>query len=272
MAINAWSSIRKGLDQASGSLQRSFAALASGKRLTSAASDPAGLAIAVELATTVSISNQASRNVSYAVSASEMVDSATAQLSDMGGRMAELAMQAANGPLSNEQRAVVNQEFQALSQEAQRIVETTEFNGVKLLKGESFSVQVGADASLFGSIMMPPFDGPGMIAGLKDVSLTTQAGARAAIDSVSSMIGMVAAGRGAQGVFQRRVESVASTLSEKSIAATAARARIEDADIAEESANVSTAETRRQVVAALHKRYQTNSIRGFIIPGLRNRG
>lgn len=272
MAIDSSSTIRRGLDQASGSLQKSLTSLASGKRINSASSDPAGLAIAMELASTVSLSNQASRNVSDAVSASAIADGAASQLTDLGGRMAELATQAANGTLSNDQRSVINNEFQALSQEAQRIVETTQFNGINLLKGDSVSVQAGTNSSAASTISMPGIDGKGMVAGLASLSIATQGGARAAIDSVSSLIGSISAGRGEQGAVQRRLDSATQSLSDKSINASAARSRIEDADVAAESANVTASSTRQQVAATLLNRYQSSSVESSIVSGGRRKG
>lgn len=265
MPVTLSSVIRRGLTNASKSLEKSLVALASGKRLNSAVIDPAGIVISKGLAVTVTLSDQARRNVLDAVSASSIADGAASQLSDIGGRMAELATQAANGTLSDEQRGVINQEFQVLSQEAQRIVETTEFNGVKLLKGESIAVQAGTDSSSGGTIMMPGVEGKAITSAMAGLSVATQDGARAALDSVRSIMGSISFERGVQGASQRRLESAAASLFDKSLATEAARSRIEDTDVAEESANIAASGTRRKVAAALQKKYQMEGVESLLI-------
>jgi flagellin len=121
--------------------------LSSGKKVVSAADDPAALAIANTLASDVRLSQQARRNNSDATSALNIAGSAVTQISDISGRMSELATQAANGTLSKEQRTALDSEYKQLSAEASRIAETTEFNGISLLKGKSISVQSGIDGS-----------------------------------------------------------------------------------------------------------------------------
>ncbi len=124
--------------------------LASGQRINSAADDPAGLAIGAALEIETRISNQARRNVNMGVSLLQIADGALSAVRSLVQRQAELAEQASNGAISNEQRAALEQEFQALGQEVRRISETAQFNGIDILKGEMSSRAV---ETLSGSLV-----------------------------------------------------------------------------------------------------------------------
>ena len=126
---------------------RSLVALASGSRFTSASVDAASQAIAAELGQSITRLGRASQNVGDAASALNIADGAVSQIQDMSGRLQELAVQSANGLYSDEQRSALQAEFTSITQEIQRITETTQFNGQQLLSGESISVQVGTDGS-----------------------------------------------------------------------------------------------------------------------------
>ena len=119
--------------------------LSSGLRINRASDDAAGLAIAESLRVDTRIFQQGLRNGNDAVNAIRIFDGALEQLTTISTRIQELAEQSANGTLGNTQRQALDAEAQALRDEATRIVESTEFNGINLLDGSttSLSVQVG---------------------------------------------------------------------------------------------------------------------------------
>jgi len=177
--------LQRSFDQSNLSLEKSFKRLASGKKIVSSSDDPAGNAIAQQLAAIVSLSGQARRNTEDAISASEIAGGAATQLTDIADRLAELSAQSANGTLSDDQRTVLDQEFQALSQESQRVVETTQFNGIKLLGGTDTTVQAGIDGSSNSAITVTGLNGAGVANSLASLSIATQAGARSSLDFIS---------------------------------------------------------------------------------------
>ena len=250
------SSLQYSLDQPNLSLEKSFKRLASGKKIVSPGDDPAGGAIAQQLAAIVSLSGQAGRNTGDALSASEIAGGAANQLTDIAGRLAELSAQSANGTLSNDQRTVIDQEFQALSQESQRIIDTTQFNGIKLLGGTDIAVQAGIDGSSNSVIAVTGLNGAGVTNSLSSLSIATQAGARSSSDFISSLVKSISGEIGKQGAEQNRLKVAGENLSTIELNNESARARIEDVDVASETLTQSLATTRRQIATQLQSRYK----------------
>lgn len=226
----------KSLNTTQSALQRNFAKLSSGKRITSAADDPAGLAIAAVLdAVDVGLA-QGSRNSSYAVSAVAVADSALEQVSNISSRLQELATQAANGTVSDSQRSALNKEFQQLTQEAQRIGATTEFNGRSLLSGDSISAQVGTDGAASSQISVSGVDLSGLLASLTSSAIDSVDGARNALSSLSDFASNVSSARSNLGSSDARLQVAAENSDAARIPVAAGKARIEDINIAEEAA------------------------------------
>lgn len=125
------------LGESSSALTQVFERLSSGQRINRASDDAAGLSIATTLNAKSRILGRASQNLGDATSLLTIADSALGEVGTVLSRLAELAEQAANGTYSRTQRANLNNEFQALQREIQRISESTEFNGLKLLKGQA---------------------------------------------------------------------------------------------------------------------------------------
>jgi flagellin len=109
--------------------------LATGKRINRASDDAAGLAVAKEFDKQVRAYRNAAENIQAGLSALDIADGGASTISDMLQRQQELAVQAANGAYGQEQRDAIDTEFQALSQEIDRISKSTDFNGQQLLDG-----------------------------------------------------------------------------------------------------------------------------------------
>ena len=105
------SSSSRGIGKGQSKLNDVFAKLASGTRIRKASDDPAGLSVAAQLDAVATTLSQGSRNAADSQSALEIADSAISQISDISGRLQELATQAASGTLSDDQR----QTLQALA-------------------------------------------------------------------------------------------------------------------------------------------------------------
>ncbi len=131
--------------KASEKLQTSFERLSSGLRINRASDDPAGLAMASGLQTDSRLMAQAVRNVNDGISLLTIAEGALKELNNILGRQAELAQQAANEVYTSEQRQGLQKESQALVQEFNRIINTTEFNGIFPLSdiNKQISIQAG---------------------------------------------------------------------------------------------------------------------------------
>ena len=140
------------LDRTSNRLGVTFERLSSGQRINRASDDAAGLAISESLAKDVRVFSQGVRNFNDGLSALAIADSALGQLTTVVTRLQELAEQSANGTYSNEQRQALNTEAQALSEEYTRIIETTEFNSLKLFGGETEEIRLQGGFGVEGSL------------------------------------------------------------------------------------------------------------------------
>ena len=103
--------------------------LSTGSRINSAKDDAAGLAISERMGAQVSGLNMAVRNANDAISLLQTADGATQEISNMLGRMRELAGQAASGTYTTTDQAALDLEFGALMDEIDRIAANTEWNG-----------------------------------------------------------------------------------------------------------------------------------------------
>ncbi len=132
------------LGQSSTQLESVFERLSSGQRINRASDDAAGLAIAESLSADRRIYAQGVRNISDGISVLSIADSALEELSKVVTRLQELATQSSNGSFSNEQRKALDEEAQSLGDEYLRIVQSTEFNGKKILNGDLGTLQIQA--------------------------------------------------------------------------------------------------------------------------------
>jgi flagellin len=243
-----------------GKARDSVAKLASGLRINSAADDAAGLAVASSLSNQATTLGRSISNIGDGVSALQIADGAVSNITQMSTRVQELTVQAANGTLSDSQRASIQQEINGLTEEINRTVQTTEFNGQKLLTGSSISIQMGSE-----SVALATSGQSGSVAdavtALGAVDVSSQAAAQAAIGQVQQFASSVTSSQGAIGGSLSRFSSASDTFAIQRENVVAAESRIRDADIAEESSNYVNAQVRQQVsVAVLAQANQTPSL------------
>ncbi|MBP9680237.1 MAG: flagellin FliC [Bacteriovorax sp.] len=234
-------SVQKNLKEVSNAGNSSLEKLSSGKRITKAADDAAGLAIATNLEAQTKGLRQATRNANDGVSLVQTAEGGLAETSNILVRLRELTIQAASDTVGEHERGFLDKEYQQLSKEVDRISESTTFNGSQLLNGKgkgSMDFQVGAFAgeqnkitfdssetdSSTGSIGI---DGTGI--GNKDDALSAIASVDAAIEKVSGQ-------RANLGSIQSRLGSTVKNLETQTINQDSARSVIQDVDVAEASA------------------------------------
>ena len=138
----------------SSALSNIYERLASGLRLNHASDDPAGLSIASSLNSNARIYGQGLRNVNDAIGMLNIADGAFDELTNITGRLKELAEQSANGTYSQPQRNAMQTEFDALATEYNRIIAVTKFNGVTLLDGSANGTLILAGTGLSESITL----------------------------------------------------------------------------------------------------------------------
>ncbi len=128
MSLNA----QRSLNKSQMSMQTSLERLSSGLRINSAKDDAAGLAISERFTSQINGLNQAIRNANDGISLLQTAEGALGEVADMLQRMREISVQASNGTYNSSDRASLNDEFQALATEIDRISNVTEFNNINL--------------------------------------------------------------------------------------------------------------------------------------------
>ena len=117
-------------------LAKSLERLSSGLKINHGKDAPSGLAMAKRMNAQIKGLEVAGQNASDGISIIETADGALSEVSDMLHRMNELAVKAANGTMTDDDREIIQKEIDQLKDEISRISDVTEFNGQKLLNGE----------------------------------------------------------------------------------------------------------------------------------------
>lgn len=130
-AFNAQSNIMKANNESANSISR----LSSGERIAKASDDVSGLSVGTSLRTQVTSLRAALTNTTQGISLLQVADGALAEVQDMLQRMKSISVQASSGSLTETERGFLDQEFQNLSAEIDRLVNATNFNGVELING-----------------------------------------------------------------------------------------------------------------------------------------
>jgi flagellin len=242
------------LNATQGRLTLILARVSSGLRVTKAADDAAGSAVASNLNTTARSGRQANRNANDGVSVIQTAESATKEVLNILDRLRELSVQSASDTLGNDERAYIQAETDQLVDEVDRIAESSEFNGIKLANGDNttLTVQVGVDGSSNSQIDITLGDLGQSTLGVQALILSTAAGARLAIGTLDTAIDSVNKVRANYGSVQNRMESSIRNMSTYVESLSAASSQIVDADYAHETAEMSRLQVMQQAgVAAL---------------------
>ncbi len=234
--------------------------LSSGKRINSAKDDAAGLAIATRMDANVRGLNQAVRNANDGISLAQTAEGAMGNISNILVRMRELAVQAANGTLGDDDRAAIQTEVTALVSQIDDIASRTTFNGTDLLKGGTdpadpvtISIQTGLNdgETVDISIKALTAEALGVHDGTDPIDLSTASSASAALATLDTAIQTVATERANLGAQQNRLEATVDNLTSTVTNLADAKSRIEDADFSAESTNLAAASILAQASTAM---------------------
>jgi flagellin len=270
MAITIGSNIaslqaQRRLGIASDALGTTYERLSSGQRINKASDDAAGLAIADALRANQRVASVAIRNANDGISTIAIADSALGEIGNVLSRLAELSEQSANGVFSTTQRSALQNEFTALGSEIERIAVTTEFNGVKLLSGNStLTLQVGFNSGSTSQISYTGVQGTLAALGLASANTSAlsfsingasiadgQSASRLTLDAVNTAISSLASTRGVLGAAESRLRVAINNLSVARENFAAAESRIRDVDVASEAAELTRLGILQQAGAAI---------------------
>jgi flagellin len=224
-------------------LDNNLRKLSSGERITRAGDDAAGLAISEKLKANIRGLRQAKRNSDDGISLIQTAEGAINEISNIIIRLRELSIQAASDTVGDTERGFSNIEFQNLLQEVQRISDSSEFNGRKLLNGQggSVEIQVGIhndpindriryDAELTDTTLAS--------LGLAAESIGSKEGAQMSLSKLDDALLRVNGTRANLGALQNRLQSVSTSIAIADENLSAANSRIRDVDVASETADM----------------------------------
>lgn len=262
--VNGVSSYTNSSNANRDTISTSFERVSSGSRINSARDDAAGLAIASRFSKEIEGLGVAARNAADGISLTQVADGALSSLNENIARIRELALSSANGTLNDQDRQALAEEAEQLTQENQRLLENTSFNGVSLFTGANEQrFQVGSNAG--DQVISPESDLLQALndLGLNEVDISSQEGASQALSTLDDASQAVSAQASEFGALANRFESTIENLQNSQENQAAARSRVADTDVAAELANLSAALVREQASLAIQA--QANTARGFVL-------
>ncbi|MCB9868989.1 MAG: flagellin FliC [Planctomycetes bacterium] len=236
-AINA----QRNLAKVTGRLNNNYQRLATGLRISTAADDAAGLAISERMKAQIRSIDQAKRNANDGISLSQTAEGALDEVSSILVRLRELAIQASNGTVSDNDKATLEEEFSTLKSEIDRIASSTEFNGIKLLDGTATQVSfhIGSGNAVgTNQITVALSDINIAQLSISSASIGTSGNTSTAIADIDTTINTISSLRGKFGATQNRLLSTVNNLAVASENINAANSRIRDVDVAFETADL----------------------------------
>ena len=227
--------------QVTGRLANNYRRLSTGLRIATASDDAAGLAISERLRAQVRSLSQAARNANDGISLVQVGEGALNEVSNILVRLRELAIQAANGATSSADKNTINEEFSSLVNEINRIAQSTEFNGVKLLDGSastvSFQVGINTTANIDTlNVSLTPALTTSL--GLSTLDVGSGGNTSFAIAQLDAAVNAVSQLRGTFGSVQNRLQSTIANIGVATESLSAAESRIRDVDVAYETAQL----------------------------------
>ena len=293
---------RRYLNNVQNQLTTTYQRLSSGLRINSAKDDAAGLQISSRLTTQVNGLNQGNRNASDGIALAQTIEGAMDETTNMLQKIRTLAVQAANGTNTAEDRKSLAKEATALANEVTRIAKQTKFGGKLILDGAdgnngtntlygaaaqnpskgSLTLQVGANsgdvisfevqAAKFSQIgngvnNLDKFATVDNNTKLVTIDFDDMESINAAIAGLDTMIARVDGARADLGAIQNRLESSIRNQANVSANQADARSRIRDADFAEESANLSQQSIIQQAATSMLMQANTRPQLGLSLLG-----
>ena len=243
MSLNAQKSLNKNGSSTATTVER----LSSAKRINSAKDDAAGLAIALKFAAQIAGSQQAARNTNDGVSMLQTAEGGLHEASANLHRMRDLAVQSANATNSSSDRQALQVEFGELQGEITRTIESTDFNGTKVLdSGQPLEFQTGPNSGdttiVTTSNVLANAD---VKQAVSSSEITSQAASGTSITEIDAALEQINMEQARLGASQNRMESTVRDLESSVQHQSASRSRIEDTDYAKETSNLA----RDQILA-----------------------
>ena len=228
------------------SIMKNMEKLSSGERINRAGDDASGLAVSEKMRSQIRGLNQASKNIQNGVSFIQTTEGYLGETTDILQRVRELAVQAANGIYSDEDRMQIQVEVSQLVAEVDRIASVAQFNGMNMLTGR-FAIegdnvmqfQVGANMDqntrvFIGTMTAQALGLKGAQGGDEQISISSPEQANMVLGTVDEALKTVNKQRADLGAYQNRFEIAAKGVNVAAENTQASESRIRDTDMASE--------------------------------------
>ncbi len=248
---------RSNLERVQRDMDTSIARLSSGKRITRAADDAAGSAIVGRMESQIRGLNMSIRNAKDGQSLVDTKEGALQEYTAILQRIRELAVQVTGGTVTNSDKDYLQLEVGQLVKEMKAIADNTKFNDTNVLTGASFSFYTDIDVAgtsidVAGTKVRPQSLGPITVAAISIGSGTTGAASVAAmITKIDTAIGSIAAMRSNLGAISNRFNHVIDNLTNVVANTEAAKSRVEDADFAVETTQLTRNTVLQQAATSM---------------------
>ena len=253
IGISTSNQINSSLNRSENNLRTTFERLASGKRINSAKDDAAAMAIVERFASQIIGSSQAYRNVNDGVSLAQTADGYSGQITDLMQRGRDLAMQSANGSLSDSDRAALQTEYKNIQDEVARITDSAEFNGQKLMNQDAeMNFQVGPNAAAADQVTVKTIDLKSELSSFFSSDILSQSNAQAALSTTDESMQTVNTQRAEYGASMNRFESISKNLLNTELNLEAAKSRMLDTDYASTMSEHTKSLLLNDAATALH--------------------
>jgi len=210
--------------------------LATGQRINSGATDPAGLAIANGLSANIAALNQSIQNANDGTGSLQVADGALSQVTSLLNTAVTIATEAATGTVSSAQRDSLNSEYQAILSEINRIGTSTAYNGTSVFSAITTSIfltDANSSSTITDTVGALSTTVLGLTTGGTNTSLagTDGSGAQTALTAIDAAIQTVANDRGTIGAAINRLNDASAVMTTQVQNLTAAENNIMAADI-----------------------------------------
>ena len=239
------------LSKTTASLNNTIQQLSSGLRVNTAADDASGYSISKNMTSVIRGSAVAIRNANDAISLAQTAAGGIETLTNITARMREIAVQGANDAnVTN--GALLDLEYQALADEADRLLASTEFNKVKAFSATAFTFQVSSGtAAATNDVVSLTTTILADLTSATNSNVTAQASSITAIGKLDTAITQLNTVAATLGAFQNRMSFSIENVTNLSQSVTAARSRIVDTDFAAQTAQLSKYQILQQAGTAM---------------------
>jgi len=233
--ISAFSAVRN-INRTGVDLAKVLERISSGLRVYRSADDPAGLAVATNLATQEMSARQAVTNSNYGISLVETAESAGSEVTDLLQSMRELAVQSSSETITSTERTAIQDEFSELLDEVSRIAVSTEYNDIQLTDGSvpQLDVQVGTTSGSESRITIDLGDLTTSNLSINTAEVSTVSSASSAITALDTALDSVNGFRSNLGAVSNRLESAVNLGETYADNLSTGQSSIVDADLAYE--------------------------------------